>query len=105
MKRTIQSIGSILVLVAAMGAQCSEDREFTCKKVEGAGWHKVTTWTCKNAKVRVLDGKLYLDEKGSCEKVEKVYVGAYAYFEYTGKSGFKFSVDVADIVGLAGAVG
>lgn len=104
-------LSAIKTLIAALSlgmltaASCEHDREFTCKHVEGVGWHKVTMIKCTNAKVRVLDGKLYLDEKGTCEEKVVEYLGPYSYSEYTGKSGYKFSVDVKDIVGLAAAAG
>ena len=91
-------------LMIMMGAECSEEREFTCERISGWGYHRVTTMKCEGSEVEILGGKLYVKKKGNCTKTTKVYTGKYAYNRYTGKSGQSFNVDLGDLTSLAGAV-
>lgn len=90
-------------LMILMGAECSEEREFTCEEVNGVGYHRVKVMKCEGSEVEILDGKLYVKKKGKCEEKVTEYWGAYAYNRYTGKSGRSFNVPLAELVKIGAA--
>lgn len=90
-------------LMIMMGAECSEEHEFTCEEVSGVGYHKVKVMKCKGSEVEILNGKLYVKKKGECKEEIQEYWGTYAYNRYTGKSGRSFNVPLGDLVKLGAA--
>ena len=99
-KKAFAALAGLMIM---MGAECSEEKEFTCEQIKGWGYHEVTVYKCEGSEVEILNGKLYVKKKGNCTKTRKVYRGKYAYSRYTGKSGRSFNVDAGDLIKIAGA--